>query len=165
MNAHQVAIAAGADRKWLLNSAAILRRPLRYSRSEARWWGLVKHLSQTLEVSLGTAARMATASLDRHKTKRAIRPDPTETVTLRVDIERYSSIFVGNLSRALARETPKRRGRRTPVRKGRDAIAAARNYGVDIGLLQSSLARTPAERLAIADTNARFVREMRSNRK
>jgi hypothetical protein len=160
MNVHQVAVAAGADRKWLINSAAILKRPLRFTADGARWWGLVRQLTDALGLSLGTAARIATKSLTSGTT---VSENPTKSVILHVDLERYASIFLGNLSRALVQETPKRRGRPAPARKGRSAIAAARSYGIDIGLLQAALQRTPAQRLAMAEANARFVREMRGD--
>lgn len=159
MNVHQLAIAAAADRKWLINSAAILGRPLRYRVSEARWWGLVRHLTETLALPLRAAARIATESL--RGSGAAVKADPANAIVLTVDLDRYGSVFLGNLSRALVHETPKRRGRPARPRHGRDAIAAAQKYGVDIGLVQSALERTPAERLAMAEANAQFLRDLR----
>jgi hypothetical protein len=87
--------------------------------------------------------------------------DPSGSASLIVDLTRYESIFLGNLSRALVHETPRRRGR--PARRGMkgDALATAQHYGVDLGLIRSAIARTPAERLALLEKNAEFVREMR----
>jgi hypothetical protein len=38
---------------------------------------------------------------------------------------------------------------------------AARRYGVDLGLVLAALERTPAERLAMLEANAEFIRGMR----
>ena len=82
-------------------------------------------------------------------------------VSLVIDLPRYESIFLGNLSRALVQETPRRRGRPSRIQSGARAIGAARLYGVDLGLVQAALARTPAERLAMLEANAGFIRGMR----
>jgi hypothetical protein len=152
MTARQTAVAAGADLKWLTNSAALLRRPLRYNAEAARWWGLVRLLVDQLGLTLKAAADTATAAL-------ASGTDRGGTARIEIDLARYESSFLANLSRALTYETPRRRGR---VReKSRDAVADAGRYGVDIGLLQTALARTPAERLALLDANVEFVRAAR----
>ena len=41
MNLNQLSVAAGTDLKWLLNSSAILGRPLRLTPENARWWDLM----------------------------------------------------------------------------------------------------------------------------
>jgi hypothetical protein len=158
----QLAVAATAEQKWLLNSAAILRRPLRHTVKEARWWGLVRHLSGALSLPLSTAAAVATRAMDGPARGLAVAEDATGTIKLEVDLHRYASIFLGNLSYALVHAGSKRRGRPPRLNKGGDAIEMARKYGVDIGLVESSLDRSPAERLAMAEANARFVREMRA---
>jgi hypothetical protein len=85
--------------------------------------------------------------------------DPSGAASIVVDLRRYESTFLANLSRALQLETPRRRGRPTRDRvTGRDAVRAASEYGIDIGLLQASLRRTPAERLALLEANVEFVR-------
>ncbi len=83
--------------------------------------------------------------------------DPTGAVFLMLDLARYHSTFLANLSRALLIETPRRRGRVKQSAR-RTAIDAARQYGIDTGLLLSSLARSPAERLELLDANATFLR-------
>ncbi len=57
--------------------------------------------------------------------------------------------------------TPRRRARPVRTLRGAGPISAARRYGVDLGLLQAALARTPAERLAMLEANAGFIRGMR----
>jgi hypothetical protein len=163
MTARQTAVAAAAELKWMVNSAALLGRPIRYNRQHAKWWGLVWLLTKHLGLSLEAAGEMATVALrgDSFSTRVIAGADPSGSASLIVDLTRYESIFLGNLSRALVHETPRRRGR--PARRGMkgDALTTAQHYGVDLGLIRSAIARTPAERLALLEKNAEFVREMR----
>jgi hypothetical protein len=163
MTARQTAIAAAADLKWIVNSAALLGRRVRYDRQQAKWWGLVWLLTGQLGLSLKSAAALSTIALrggssSTHVTAGA---DPSGSASLVVDLARYDSIFLGNLSRALVHEIPRRRGR--PPRRGTkfDVLAAAQDYGVDLDLIRSALRRTPSERLALLETNSAFVRDMR----
>ena len=163
MTSHQVTIAARADRKWLLNSSALLGRRVRHTSADSRWWGLVRLLAECLALPLETAAEAATSCL-RAKNgaiKTTVRSDPSQSASLVIDLPRYESIFLGNLSRALVLETPRRRGRQSRTRAGAAAIRAAQNYGVDLGLVRAALARTPAERLAMLDSNVEFIRGMK----
>jgi hypothetical protein len=163
MTARQTAVAAAAELKWMVNSAALLGRPIRYNRQQARWWGLVWLLTEQLGLSLRAAAAMSTFALrgGSFSTRVIAGADPSGSASLIIDLARYVSIFLANLSRALVHETPRRRGR--PARRGMkgDALATAENYGIDLGLIRSAIARTPAERLALLEKNAEFVREMR----
>lgn len=162
MTARQTAVAAAADLKWLTNSAGLLRRALRHTPDQAKWWGLVRLLVGELGLSLKAAADAATAALRASDSKPSLRAkaDPSGSAALVVDLARYHSIFLANLSRALVHETPRRRGRvRQTARK--DAVRAARDYGIDISLLRSALHRTPAERLALLEANVAFVRAAR----
>ncbi|HEY6088828.1 MAG TPA: hypothetical protein VD771_03470 [Gemmatimonadaceae bacterium] len=163
MTARQTAVAAAAELKWIVNSAALLGKRLRYNRDQARWWGLVWLLTEQLGLSLRAAAAVATVALRGGKTPTLVTAgaDRSGSASLIVDLARYESIFLGNLSRALVHETPRRRGR--PAQRGikGDALATAQRYGIDLGLIRSAIARTPAERLALLEKNAEFVREMR----
>jgi enoyl-CoA hydratase/carnithine racemase len=156
-------VAAAADLKWLTNSASLLRRALRYTPAQAKWWGLVRLLVEELGLSLKAAADIATTALSAtHSSSSALRAsvDRSGSAALVVDLPRYQSIFLGNLSRALVHETPRRRGR-VKQTATKDAVRAARDYGIDISLVRSALQRTPAERLALLEANAAFVRAMR----
>jgi hypothetical protein len=162
MTPRQTAVAAAADLKWLTNSASLPGRRLRYTAEAARWWGLVRLLVDDLGLTLKAAADAATAALETGKAASAPATDSRGAVRIEVDRPRYESIFAANLSRALNQETPRRRGR---VRKNTgDPIAAARRYGVDIGLLRTALERTPAERLALLERNVEFLRAARGNK-
>ena len=166
MTVHQFAVATGGDVKWILNSAALLRRRIRHTRADARWWGLLRVLAESLGLPLRAAAEATTSSLRDGPSDGENTPitDVSGSASLRVDLNRYQSLFLANLSRALVRETPKQRGRPPGAAKG-GAIASAARYGVDISLVQAALARTPAERLEMLDANARLIQAMRARRK
>lgn len=161
MTVRQLAIAAGADLKWLTNSAALLRRRLRPNEREARWWGLVKVFVEEIGLSLKAAAAAASNALLPSASTPPVSAlaNASGSAAVVVDVPRYLSVFLGNLSRALVHEVPRRRGRRPVKRAG--SIAAAQRYGVDIGLLRTALERTPAQRLALLERNAAFLRDMR----
>jgi hypothetical protein len=163
MTSAQFASAAGAESKWLLNSSALLRRRLRRDPSEASWWGLIRLLESTFGIPLQPAARIATEAL-RHGPEvvwiRAL-SDASGSASVMVNLQRYRSVTLANLSRALVRETPRVRGRR---KTARDPIAMAAEYGLDISLMKLALEKTPAERLAALDANRAFVAEMQRNR-
>lgn len=163
MTARQTAVAAAAELKWLVNSAALLGRRLRYNHQQAKWWGLVWVLTDQLGLSLKAAAAASTTALGGGASSSPVTAggDPSGSASVVIDLARYESIFLGNLSRALVHETPRRRGR--PARRGTkgDALATAQHYGIDLGLIRSALARTPAQRLAVLERNAAFVRDMR----
>lgn len=163
MTARQFAVASAADIKWIMNSAALLRRRLRYSDSEARWWGFVRLLTEAFGLPLKLAADAATASLrvTHSSTPVTVSADPSHSASIVVDLARYESIFLGNLSRARVHETPRRKGRPPRLAAGRQALSSAHRYGIDLGLIESALARTPAERLAMLEANSLFLRDMR----
>lgn len=167
MTARQFAVASAADSKWIMNSAALLRRRLRYNDNEAKWWGLVRLLTEAIGLPLKTAAATATASLRVTGSRRpvTVSADPSHSASIVVDLARYDSIFLGNLSRARVHETPKRKGRPPRLTAGRQALSSADQYGIDLGLIQSALARTPAERLAMLEANSLFLRQIRRKQK
>lgn len=166
MTSNQVAVAARADLKWLLNSSALLGRSVRRTPADSRWWGLVRLLTEGLALSLETAAEAATRCLGAKSgaARMTVTSDPSQSASLVIDLPRYESVFLGNLSRALVLETPRRRGRPSRTHAGAAAIRAAQNYGVDLGLVRAALARTPAERLAMLDSNVEFIRGMRKRK-
>jgi len=162
MTLGQLAIAAGAEVKWILNSAALLGRRVRHTPADARWWGLLRLLTESLKLPLQLSADVASLALrGAHTGELSVLTDPSGSASLRIDLRRYQSIFLGNLSRALVLETPRRRGR--PARSpGSKTLDSAERYGVDLGLLRAALERTPADRLDMLEANAAFVRSMRT---
>src|SRR6476620_2206481 len=139
MTARQTAVAAAAELKWIVNSAALLGRPVRYNRQQARWWGLVCLLTEQLGLSLKASAAVSTIALrgGSSSTQITAGTDRSGSASLILALARYASIFLGNLSRALVHDTPRRRGR--PAQRGTkgDALTTAGHYGVDIGLIRS----------------------------
>lgn len=164
MNLNQFAIAAAAEPKWLLNSSFILGRSLRLTPENARWWGLVRLLERTFGLTLAAAGSATTRALASANDEREVivAGDIGGSATLVVDTLRFDATFLANLSRARVREIPRRRGRRAQT--SRDPVGAAKAYGLDIGLLQASLNRTPSERLALLERNRSFVNEMQHSR-
>ncbi len=122
-------------------------------------------LERTFGLTLANASAAATRALAGQidDANVVVAEDDSGVAKMSVNLFRYDTNFLANLSRARVRETPKRRGRRAG--KSRDPIAAAVSYGLDVGLIQSSLARTPAERLALLERNRAFVFEVRGSRR
>lgn len=166
MTANQLAVAAGAEIKWLVNSAALLRKRLRYTARDAKWWGLVRLLTENPGLSLKAAAEAATSALKPGDlaSRRAVSADASHSASVLIDLARYGSIFLANLSRALLYDTPKRKGRPPRRVPPRAAVRSALDYGVDLGLVRSALARSPAERLALLEANVAFVKAVRRAR-
>jgi hypothetical protein len=76
-----------------------------------------------------------------------------------VDLERYLSGYATRL--ALARNWYEERKRGRPRTSRKRGIAGAAEHGVDIGLLEASLERTPEERLRRLDEDVEFLRTLR----
>jgi hypothetical protein len=162
VTATQFALAVRADSKWVQNAARILGARFRYTIAEVRWLGLVRILNREFSTPLVEAGRLATVALRLPPDTRELRllesDDGSAAIVL--DLARYHSSFAASLSAALTLGTPRRRGRRADSSDG-NAIERARKFGVDLGLLRSSLALTPTERLARLDSNARFIASLR----
>lgn len=164
MNLNQLAIAAGADLKWLQNAAAILGRPIKRTRNEARIWSLVHTLSSALELPLRKALEVAikAVKLEGVGVQVVVDSKDSRVASIVLDMNRFESTFNANLSRALVLETPRRRGR--PCSSTGDPVHDAERYGIDISLLKAALTRSVNDRLARLDSNAEFLRELRSRR-
>ena len=159
MTLQQFAAAVGADPKWVLNTTRLLGRRLRRTPAEARWLRLVRLLHRDVGLSLAAASRAATRAFAAAGPSAIAAASPDGSATVIVDRARFESSFLAALGAALGVAGPRRRGRwRKP---GRDALAAARAYGVDLGLLRASLALSPAERLERLDENATFLGAVR----
>jgi len=159
MTLQQLAAAVGADPKWVLNATRLLGRRLRRTPAEARWLRLVRLLHYELGLSLAAASRAATQTFAATESTAVAAESPDGSAAVIVDRVRFQSSFVAALGAALSVAGPRRRGRGRKPR--RDALAAARAYGVDLGLLGESLALSPAERLERLDENATFLGAVR----
>ena len=156
----QFAAAVSAPRKWVLNAHAVLGLEPEYSVERAKTFAVARMLENAWSIPLKRAFRLAEEIL-------ALPEDEAEwrivaedgLTTLSVDRNRVLSRFAATLSFALEGYSERRSGR--PRRKGSTGIAAAREYGVDVSLLESSLERTPAERLRRLDCDAAFIGGMK----
>jgi len=159
MTLGQFATAIPAPRKWVLNACAVLRLQLTYSVERARILALTRVLEQSFRIPLKSAYRFAAATLRHAPASPQWRLEsPDGVVSVVINRDRFLSTFTANLSRALVGYAERRRGR--PPRARRRGVAAARDYGVDIGLLRESLKRTPATRLRLLDEDASFLRSL-----
>jgi hypothetical protein len=158
MTLSQFAVACGAEPKWVQNTARLLHRRLAYTVDEARRLGLVHQLQLALGLPLERAAPLADQVLRAgSKTKGEVTVE-AGVVRVIVDVDRYLSDFSGRLARARVQYAPRRRGRPSAV-VGR--VARARDYGLDIGLLRSSLELSAEQRIRRLDENMEFVRHLR----
>lgn len=161
MTLARFAIACGAEPKWVQNVTRILGRRIAYTPEQARHVGLVKRLHEDMGVSLEVADHLAARVLRRPG--EGILAEASipmgDLVRVTVDVRRYLSDFAVRLARARVHYEPRRRGR--PVPRSGSGISRAREYGIDIGLLEASLARRVADRVRRLDENMEFVRALR----
>jgi hypothetical protein len=162
MTLSQFSVASGASPKWVQNAARLLGRSLRYTAEEARHLGLVRQIHRELRIPLELADELAAEALGRPETEARgeVTVGSGPTVRVVVDLARYLSDHSVRLSLAIAHHEPRRRGRQP--RHGAGAVARARDYGWDIGLLESSLRSTPADRIRRLSENMEFVRALRA---
>lgn len=160
MTLAQFAIAAQADPKWVQNAVATLGLYLRYTEAEARRLGLARVLNTTLGMPLRQAWEIAEDALRHPETRDLVISESLDgSVRAVVDVTRYLSSFTAALALA-RRHEPKSRGRPMMVRE-RSAVEDAREFGIDISLIRSNMARPLETRLRDADDNADFVRAIR----
>ena len=161
MTPAQLALAAGADSKWIQNARRLLDRAPANGPRDARWLGLVYELHSALGCALTVAALVADAAVAAPVDQRELRVplgEPGGRAELVVDLWRDRSVHLARLSRALMRPPLERRGRPRTERTSRaSARARAAAYGVDVDRLRAGLSRPPAERLARLDENVAFL--------
>lgn len=161
MGLSRFAVMVPATPKWIQNAAAGLGLKLRYTPEEARRLGLARLLHEELGVKLSQAWAAAGRALDRGRGEVTARVTPDGAARLAIDMDRYLSDFAGRLSLARTHYEPRRRGR--PARRpARSAVARAREYGLDITLLEWSLRLSPAGRLRRLNEHREFVRALRA---
>ena len=140
----------------MLNAHAVLGLEPEYSVERAKTFAVARTLEHAWFIPLNRAFRLAEEMLALPGDKvewRIVAEDGL--TTLLVDRNRVLSGFAATLSFALEGYSERRRGR--PRRSVSTGIAAARQYGVDVSLLEASLERTPADRLRRLDRDAAFV--------
>ena len=155
------AVAAGASRKWVQNAQALLQLQPEYTPERAKLFALIRALEDGFDLPLGRAYALASHTLAapddpdrwRHRSHDGI-------ATIQIDRDRFLSSFAARLSLAREGYAERRRGR-PAARTRRGGVAAAREHGIDIDLLEESLRRTPAERLRRLDDDVAFVQSLR----
>jgi len=160
MTLGQFSVVVGAPTRWVQNAMAVLGLPARYDAEGARRIALVRVVHEACGIPLARAYVLAGEAL-------ALWPARTEwrhvsedgLVTLSVDLGRFLSGYAVRLSLARCHYAEKRRGRQP--RRRRRGVAGARAYGVDIGLLEENLRRTPAERLQRLDADVAFLQSLK----
>ncbi|HYH80618.1 MAG TPA: hypothetical protein VEX86_12515 [Longimicrobium sp.] len=159
MTLAQFSIAVGAEPKWVQNAIAALGLPASYDETRARRLGLARVLNATAGMPLKRAFDLAGKALAPDADPIVLVAEAKDgSAQVRVDVQRYLSTFLARLS-AAGRYTSQQTGR--PARTTDDPVTVAREYGIDISLLQSNLLRTPEERLRIAGQNAEFIGRIR----
>jgi hypothetical protein len=158
MSPAQLALAAGADPKWIQNVRRLLGRKSGSEPEDARWFGNVRALHATLGCSLATAGRIADLVVEAPIEQRELHLplDTAGAFTLTIDLHRSWTLHVARLSRAIVMPAPERRGRR-PRTSRAGATKRAIVYGIDVERLRSGLVRGVAERLATLDDNAALL--------
>ena len=161
MTLEQCAIATGTDTKWVKNAFAAVGAAPVYTEDEAQRLGLARVISATTGLPLQRAyAAAREALMEPDQVAFLVSEAQDGSVRITVDVPRYLSTFRMRL--ALARKAGNRvRGR--PAKRLTDPIEYAREYGIDISLLESNLQRTPEERLRIASANSEFIRRFRGS--
>jgi len=155
-----MATAVGASTRWVLNAIRVLGVEGGYSVENARRLAFARVLKEASGLPLGRGYALADEALGgwpEHGTWTLT--GPTGTVLVTVDLERFLSDFNVRLSLARCWVAEKARGR--PPGRRKHGVAWAREYGVDISLLEESLKSTPEQRLRAADEAFELVRSLR----
>jgi hypothetical protein len=170
MTRAQFAAAIGVPEKWVHNARAALGGALPYTVANAQRLAVVRAILAAVPVALRVANRWAAAALAAPRRDGPVEV-PAESyapVRVTIDLPHLLSAFTARLSQALHDE-PRLRGRR-PRQRGRRGLtlgetrARASSYGLDVSLIDASLRRSPAERLASLDANAAFLDATRRGR-
>lgn len=157
MTLGEFSTAVGAPRRWVQNAMAVLGLPARYTVSGARELALARAINVACGMPLMDAYPLAQGALLAWPEQRMWnRVGPEATVTLAVDLERFLSSFFVRLSLSRTAYAERKRGR--PRKRRRRGVAGAREHGVDVSLLESSLRRSPEERLRWLDEHLAFLR-------
>jgi len=160
MTLAQFALAVGAGPKWVQNAVATLDLRFTYSEAEARVLGLARVIQATSNMPLRRAYAIAEDALASPTAAKAtvVAEAPDGSVQVSVDVPRYLSTFSARVALA-----GKQRGRvrERPAKSAGGPIQAAREYGIDISLLESNLRRSPEQRLRLASANSDFIRGFR----
>lgn len=153
----------GTKPKWVLNTLAALRRHGQYSLELARQLGVARALHDALGLPLARAFALAGGALHAYRggTEAVRVATDDQDVSLTVDVARVLASVNVRASALQSSVAPRQRGRRAARRSGRNALQAAADRGIDIGLLVDNRRKTPEQRLRQLDAMAAFARDVR----
>ena len=160
MTLGQFAVVVGAPRRWIQNSMAVLGLPPKYTLAVAKRLALARVLNAACGMPLVEAYPLAGKALSAWPESNVWELAGEEGVAvLSVDLERFLSNLNIRLSLARTRYAESKRGR--PRKRRRRGIAGAREYGIDIGLLEESLKLTPEQRLRRLEDTLEFFESVK----
>lgn len=159
MTLGQFATAVGATPRWVLNALTRLGTPRRYAEPLARRLALARYISGAVGTPLPEAARLAERALREADPQGTWRIEGPGGVALDVDMTRFFTTYGAHLAWALSAYGEKPRGRR--ARRRGNAIQRAKDYGIDVTLLDSALKRSPEERMRRVAEDMAFLSEVR----
>lgn len=161
MTLSELALVVGVPPKTILNAAAALQMPTRYTLPLARRLAVALALQQGAGIPLPRAWALAREALRRFRTEggaATIAGDSAGVVAVQVDVYRILAAVNVRLSQLRTMYAPRRRGRRAePL----DPLVRATAHGLDLSLLRANLRRSPTQRLAQLDAMQDFRRRVR----
>lgn len=161
MTLAELALLAGASPKWVLNAAAAVPVPRRYSVDVARRLAVTRAIQSATGATLPRAWVSAADALNRYRGDDApvtLAPHATDAVVVTVDIGRLLNEVRVRHSQLNSMYAPRQRGRRP---RRRDPIEAAAEYGLDVSLLRANLGRSVTQRVRQLDAMVAFRRNVR----
>lgn len=159
MTLGQFATAVGASRRWVQNAYARLGLRPPYTAAGARRLAFARAIQDAAGMTLARAWTLAAEAIAAWPAQRSWTVPGDGVVAVTVDLERLLSDYAVRLSLARSWYAERRRGR-PPARRLR-GVEWAKWYGEDVTLFESTLKRTPAERLRVLEANLAFIKSMR----
>lgn len=160
MRLAEFALLVDANPKWVLNTRALLGRGVRYSVEVAERLALVRLLNREFGIQLPTAWQLAGKALTQTAAGEVFEErSEGGLVTLRIDVRGLGAVVATRRSQLATMHQPRRAGRKS--KSARDPVENARQYGLDLSLLQANLNRTPMQRIRQLDGMAAFTKRVR----
>lgn len=160
MTLSDFALLVDAPAKWVLNARAVIGAGVRYSVAVAERMALVRALNRDLAIPLPAAWKLAGEVLEKPSVAGRFSVEPGDgMIDLTIDVYRLRAAVATRRSVLASQHEPRRTGRK-PVRPS-NKLVAAQQYGLDLSLLRSNIARRPDERLRQLDAMAAFKSRVR----
>ncbi|MDP3774088.1 MAG: hypothetical protein Q8Q85_07435 [Gemmatimonadales bacterium] len=159
MTLGQFAVAVAATPRWVLNARSRLKVRRAYSEPLARRLALARFLAEGSGMPLLDAWPLAGEILAGTEMTGTWSRESPGGVTLCVELPRFFTTYGANLALAINKYGERLRGRRN--RKRKSAVQRAKEYGVDVTLIDSALRRNPEERLRMVSEDMAFLSEIR----